>query len=135
MTQLSANAVITFDQGPMQSVPMAASAEIWRGSAVGNNAGYARQLVAGDGFFGFADQHIKDATATNGGTFLPVIPKGRVVLTVPGVAASNFGNTVYASDGATFSLSSNGGANTAIGTVCRYISANTALVAFNAGGF
>ena len=47
---LAADKVRTFETPGINSLPVAASSKIYRGSAVGFSAGYARALVAGDAF-------------------------------------------------------------------------------------
>lgn len=130
MSQLSANQNNTYE-GPLysNSLPVKASTEIFLGSLVGLTAGYARQLNAGDAFVGFADQHINNDVATDGAKRVPVIYKGLARVTITGVAVTDVGGDVYASDGNTFTLTANG--NSLVGKVHRYVSANTAIIAFD----
>jgi len=132
MSQLSANKprVYGFLSGPgaINNLPIKASTEIWLGSVVGMTAGYARQLVSGDVFGGFADQHINNDIATDGAKTVPVKQSGLIELTITGVAVTDIDAPVYASDGDTFTLTA--GANTYIGKVHRYVSSNTAIVSY-----
>jgi hypothetical protein len=67
-------------------------------------AGYARQLTAGDTFVGFAEQHVNNSVATDGAATIPVRRRGLIQLTITSVAVTDVGSDVYASDGATFTL-------------------------------
>ncbi len=127
----TANVLLVFEpEFKADSVPIKGSTEIFLGAAVGLAAGYGRQLVALDPFAGFAEMHVNNTSATDGADRMPVKRSGTVVLTISGVAVTDKGATVYASDSQTFTLANAG--NTAIGTVVRYVAANTALVAFDA---
>ncbi|WP_191085632.1 capsid cement protein [Roseococcus microcysteis] len=130
MAQLSANLARSFELGDFTDLPVAASAVIYEGSAVGIASGYARQLNAGDLFAGFAHIGVPVAPAANGDLLVRVRRMGLIVLTITSVAVTDIGKPVYASDGDTFTLTS--GSNSHIGRVVRVIAANTALVAFDA---
>lgn len=140
MSQLTANTPPIFEDSGVNYVPVKASTEIFFGSAVGITAGYGRQLTAGDQFAGFAIGHVNNtspgtfanpATAgTDGALGVPVQYSGRIVATISGVAVTNVGNTVYMSDGATFTLTAAG--NSRVGVVHRFVATNTAVVRFDA---
>lgn len=121
--------MLVFEADGINSLPIKASTEIFLGSAVGLTAGYARQLTAGDIFGGFAEQHVNNSVATDGAATIPVKYKGRVLLTVGTAAVTDIGKPVYASDGATFTLT--GTSNTRIGTIVRWISTGVVVVAFD----
>lgn len=129
MSNLSANAVRVYEIGDTNNLPVKASTEIWKGSAVGLTAGYARMLTAGDVFGGFADEHVKNTVATDGAATINVRQSGRIQLSVTNVAVTDIGADVYASDGNTFVLTA--GANTLIGKVHRFVSSGVAIVAFD----
>lgn len=134
MTQLSAALARTYEVGDHNDLPVAASAAIYEGSAVGivpssTSAGYARQLTAGDIFSGFALQDAA-APAADGGTYVRVRTKGKIELTITSVAQTDIGKSVYASDGNAFTLTQS--TNTHIGRVHRYVTTNTAIVTFDA---
>lgn len=121
MVQLTDKAYINTEQSSVNT--LVADAAIFEGSALGSNAGLARQLVAGDVFLGFAMENALT------GEELKVEPPGqhiRKVLTVVGSSVTSVGLPAYASDGATFTMTSGG--NTLIGTVLRYISGTTVIV-------
>lgn len=129
---LSADLARPFETGPINTLPVKASATIYRGSAVGLSSGYARALVAGDAFQGFADAQVVEATAANGGAYVNVITKGLVEATITSVAVTDVGSAVYMSADGTFTLTK--GSNSFVGNVYRYVAANTCIVAFLAQG-
>jgi len=129
MSNLSANAVRVYEIGDTNNLPVKASTEIWKGSAVGLTAGYARMLSAGDVFGGFADEHVNNTIATDGAATINVRQSGRIQLSVANVAVTDIGADVFASDGNTFTLVA--GSNTLIGKVHRYVSSGVAVVAFD----
>lgn len=131
MANLTANQVNVYDVYPsaLNAVPMTASAEIWKGSAVSHLNGYAHALVGGEVFMGFAEQHVKDATAANGGSYIPVIRTGIIQAAITGAAVGDINKAVYMSDGNTFTYSSSSA--TLIGRVIRYVSSGVVMVAFS----
>ena len=134
MSQLSADTVQAFEIGSdTTTLPVKDNVTIYRGSAVGLSAGYARQLVAGDLFGGFAEQKVDNTVTGHADGFknVPVRRRGFVQLTLATVAVTNIGADVYASDGNTYTLDPAGGANSFIGKVHRYISSTSAIVAFD----
>ena len=104
------------------------AATIYEGSAVGDSSGYARALVAGDRFCGFALDLV--VGAADGSSVVDLASKGAVELAVDSVAITDIGKAVYASDDGTFSLTS--GSDSYVGVVFRFVSAGYALVKFNA---
>lgn len=140
MSQLTANTPPVFEDAGVNSLPVKGASEIFFGSAVGITAGYARQLVAGDQFAGFAIAHVSNISpgsfaapstpGTDGALNVPVQYSGRIVATITGVAVTNIGASVYMSDGATFTLTASG--NSRVGVVHRFVSTNTAVVRFDA---
>lgn len=128
MSQLTANLVLTFDIGELASLPVKGTSEIFVGAAVGVTGGYARQLVAGDTFGGFSEDHVNN-TGADGAQNIPLRQTGRAVLPITGAAVTDFGRDVYASDSGTFTYTATG--NTLIGKVIRFISSTQILVAFN----
>jgi len=129
---LSADLARPFEGGYINTLPMLANAEIFRGSAVGLSSGYARALVAGDAFQGFADAYAKETTGVNGAKKINVITRGLVQITLTGVAVTDVGAAVYMSDDATFTKTK--GSNSFVGNVYRYVGSNTCILAFIAQG-
>jgi len=130
---LSADTPRVYELGDINSVPVKASTTIYEGAAVGITSGYARGLVAGDDFVGFAERQADNsATATDGYINCRVISRGLAKLTITGVAVTDVGQPVYASADGTFTLTQ--GSNSYIGLVYRYVTTDTAIVAFKATG-
>jgi hypothetical protein len=130
---LSADTPRTYEQGAINSVPVKASVKIYEGSAVGMTSGYARALVAGDDFAGFAERQADNsATATDGYIRCRVITRGLIRVTLASVAVTDIGKPVYMSDDGTFTLTL--GSNSFIGAVYRYVTTDTCIVSFQAQG-
>lgn len=129
MAQLSANTARSFELGDKTDLLVKQSSAIYEGSAVGIASGYARQLVAGDRFAGFAAYGCA-APAADGGASVRLRRIGLVVLTIASIAVTDVGKPVYASDGDTFTLTQS--TNSHIGRVVRMVGTNQALVAFDA---
>lgn len=118
--------------GNVNSLPVIASDIIYQGAAVGDNgSGYARPLTSGDPFRGFAQAKADNSTGSAGDIDVLVIEKGKVKLAISGVAITDVGKPVYATDDNTFVLS---GIGTKIGYVRRYVASGYAEVAYDATG-
>lgn len=135
MAQLTANQVNVYESIPLypNSQPVADNVVIYKGSAVGSLAGYARQLVAADLFMGFADQHIDNTISGHvvGGQNVPVIRAGIIQAAIAGAVVTDINKAVYMSDGATFTYTSGG--NTLVGRVIRFVAAGLVMVDFSVG--
>lgn len=130
MTTLAADQPRDFYQGDFHDFPVIATDIIYQGAAVGDNAsGYARPLVAGDPFLGFADYRADNATGAAGNAFVRCRTRGSIRLAVATLVAGDVGKSVYASDDNTFTLVSTN--NTKIGHVVAVIAAGQAIVEFN----
>lgn len=127
---LSANTLRDYDLGEINTFGVKATSQIWEGSAVGSSGGYARALVAGDEFLGFA-LHAQLGLGSDGLNSVQVRSSGKCQLAVTLVAVTDIGKPVYATDDGTFVLSEGDG-NSYIGTVHRFISSGQAIVAFDA---
>lgn len=129
---LSANTIRLYE-APLPNcsndVPAAASV-IYEGSAVGINTstGYGRALTAGDHFAGFATAKCDNSAGSAGDKRINVWREGFVRLTISGVALTNVGDPVYATDDGTFTLTQ--GTGSRIGEVFRYVTTDTAIVHF-----
>lgn len=108
----------------------------YAGSMIGEDAasGFARPLAAGDVFLG----HSMDEYDNSGGADGDLRAKTLVgdnglgyllKRNVTGVVVTSMGDTVYASDDATLSLT-DGGADSAVGKVATYIEDGVAVVQF-----
>jgi len=109
--------------------PMVASATIYEGSMVGDNAsGYARALIAGDPFLGIAQKGCVETTAAAGGQYVRCrVGTWRQEYALAG-ALTDIGKIVYASDDGTLTLTA--GTNTPVGRVVRYVSATLMEIEF-----
>ena len=126
---LSADTPRAYELGEINELPVLASTKIYEGAAVGLSSGYARGLVAGDEFQGFAtEQADNSAVATNGAINVKVRECGKIQATIASVAVTNVGDSVYMSADGTFTLESSG--NSLIGKVHRYVTTNTCIVKF-----
>jgi len=125
---LSADTPRIYELGNINELPVKGSTIIYEGAAVGLSSGYARGLVAGDDFMGFAERQADNSSGANGAINCRVISKGLVELTISGVAVTDVGQPVYASADGTFTLTQE--SNSYIGKVYRYVKTNTAVVAF-----
>ena len=125
---LSANTSLTFIRGEQSEYSQAAVA-IYEGAILGDNAsGYARGLVAGDAFIGHSLEYY-DNSAGSAGDHKIKRARGRYRLevTLTGVAITDVGKPVYASDDATLTLTQG---TSLVGVVDRYVTTNTAIVEF-----
>lgn len=131
MTTLAANAVRAYEIGDINSLPVIATDIIYEGAAVGDNAsGYARPLVAGDPFRGFALRKADNSAGAAGAVRVEVRSSGLVQLSIGSLAITDVGKDVYASDDDTFTLTQS--TNTRIGHVYRWVSTGVGIVAFSA---
>ncbi len=138
MTTRSSDIARDFELGTINEFPVIASDIVYEGSAVGlNSSGYARPLVAGDPFVGFAETKADNSAGSAGAINVRVRKSGIVKLSITSAALTDFGKTVYASDDDTFTyLPAAGGPSqnySEIGTVIRYVSSGVVEVMFDAG--
>jgi len=129
MTTLAVNTPSVYSLGDYTQVPVIASDIIYTGAAVGELAGYARPLVAGDRFLGFAKEEANNASGAAGAVAINVAKRGSIQLAITGLVITDIGLPVYASDDATFSLSPVGG--TFVGFVSRFVSSAVGVVDFD----
>jgi hypothetical protein len=125
---LSADTQRVYGVQGINQVPVKASSVIYKGAAVGITAGYARGLVAGDAFAGFALEAVT-GTSTDGAVYVNVETQGLIQLSVSGAAVTDFDAVIYASDDGTFTKTA--GSNTPIGKVHRYVSSGVVIVSFD----
>lgn len=129
MAQLTAATARTYMGGDVEDLAVKASSAIYEGSAIGLTSGYARQLVAGDKFQGFALCDVA-SQSTDGGSRVRVRTRGRIVLTITSVAVTDIGKPVFASDGNAFTLTQS--TNSHIGRVVDVYATNQAIVEYDA---
>jgi len=131
MTTLAANTPRDYELGDINELPVIAADIIYEGAAVGDNAsGYARPLVAGDPFRGFAEKKADNSSGSAGDINVRVLSKGKVKLAISSLAITDVGKDVYASDDNTFTLTKS--TNTRIGYVYRWVSSGYGIIAFEA---
>ncbi len=132
MTTLGANVNRVYELDGYNDIPMIASDIIYKGAAVGDNgSGYARPLVAGDPFLGFAESLVDNSAGSAGDKSVSLVPRGAIVLSITGVTGvGDVGKAVYASDDDTFTLTE--GSNSYIGRIYRHGSGTLAIVRFDA---
>ncbi len=131
MATLAGNKPRDYELADINELPVIATDVIYEGAAVGDNGnGYARPLVAGDPFRGFAESKADNISGSAGDITVRVRTKGKAVLSISGLAITDVGKDVYASDDDTFSLTQ--GANTRIGHVYRYVESGKGIVEFDA---
>ncbi|MBI3991447.1 MAG: hypothetical protein HY350_04775 [Candidatus Omnitrophica bacterium] len=132
MATLAKDASRTYEIGDLNEMPVIASDIVYEGAAVGENgSGYARPLVAGDPFKGFAERKIDNSTGAAGDLNVRLIKGGEIELSVSGAVITDVGQPVYASDDDTFTFVPTG--NSFVGFVKRFVSSGKVMVAFNAG--
>jgi len=130
MTTLAADKSMSLEVGYRNEIPVIAADIIYEGAAVGDNAsGYMRPLVSGDPFRGFAEEKVDNSSGSAGDKNVRLHTKGIIELTITGVAITDVGRPVYATDDNAFSLA---GVGSYIGHVYRYVTTNTAMVIFDA---
>lgn len=134
MTTLAANKLRAYE-GPqdheLNGVPVVATHILYEGAAIGIVAasGYARRLVAGDRFGGFARAKADNSAGTAGAIGVDRVVDGKIVLPVTGAVITDIGLPVYASDDDTFSLSPVGGSF--IGFMHGFVASGFATVLFD----
>lgn len=130
MTTLASDVQRPFALGTINEVPVIAGDIIYEGAAVGDDGnGYARPLQAGDYFYGFAEQNVDNSDGAAGDQAVRVRTQGAVEVPIAGLAITDIGAAVYASDDDAFTLTAT--ANTYIGRVARFVKSGVALVAFD----
>lgn len=129
MTTLSIDKARPFELGDRNHLPVIAADIIYEGAAVGDNgSGYARPLVAGDPFRGFAVDKVDNSAGAAGAALVEVKHEGRVQLSVASAAITDVGKPVYASDDDTFVLTAT--SNSFVGRIVRFISTGVVVVEF-----
>lgn len=127
MAELTRDETRYYHLSDIEEYPVAAGVTIYEGAAVGENgSGYARPLVAGDPFLGFASKRASNVAGVAGAERVQVKTNGLIKLLVAGVTvAENRGAEVYASNDGTFTVSVSG---SKIGKIHKVESNGYALV-------
>jgi hypothetical protein len=143
MSTLAADKPRVYEAGHdefLNELPTIASDIIFDGAAVGelNDTGTYQPLGTGstvDRFAGFALEKCDNSAGAAGDRKVKLKQRGRIVLNVTGVTAiTDVGKTVWATDDDTFTLTYASGA-ISIGTVSRWITGTSCVVAFTAFEF
>jgi len=130
MGTLTKNTPRAWELGDHNELPIIAADIIYQGAVGGDNAsGYIRPLVSGDPFRGFALEKCDNSSGSAGDKNVKLLESGKIQLSVSGLAITDVGRPVYASDDNTFNLV---GIGTFIGHVTRYVSSGVGIVAFDA---
>ena len=132
MATLAADKIRAYQLGDLEEYPVVAGDVIYQGAAVGENgSGYARPLVAGDRFLGFAEAQADNSDGSAGDIRVTVKTRGRAQLPISALAiTANDRPAVYASDDDTFTLTAT--ANSLIGYVSRWVETGVGIVEFDA---
>ncbi len=129
MTTLATDLPRDYYEGNFHEFPVVATDIIYKGAAVGDNAsGYARPLVAGDPFRGFADYKVDNATGAAGDKRVRCRTSGKIKLPITSLAITDIGKDVFASDDNTFTLTQS--TNTRIGYVHSWIATGFGVIEF-----
>lgn len=120
-----------YELGTINELPVKAAVKIYENAVVGVEVatGYARPLVAGDAFGGFAESSADNSGGSSGDIRVRARTKGVVQIPLSGAALTDYGAKVYASDDGTFTKTA--GSNTYVGRVYRYVSTGVVLLAFD----
>lgn len=114
---LTRDIVPVFPVGATFRRAVAADTVVFKGAALSIDAsGDVIPLAETRPFIGFAIEHCDNSGGSAGAADVSVQSGGRVVLTVPAVAATDIGRAVYATDDNTFSIAWSAGA-VLIGTI------------------
>lgn len=129
MATLAADKPRAYYEGHSHDFPVIAADIIYQGAAVGDNAsGYARPLVAGDPFRGFAQETVDNSAGTAGAKYVRCKKSGFIRLPISALAITDVGKDVYASDDDTFTLTQS--TNTRIGHVSSWVETGIGIVYF-----
>lgn len=129
MTTLAKDKPRAYELGEHNDLPVIAADIIYEGACIGiNTSGYARPLVAGDIFGGFALRQVDNSLGVAGGDNVRAQARGQISLPVTGLTINSVGKPVYASDDDTFTMTA--GSNTQIGAVKRWIVDGQGVVEF-----
>lgn len=130
MTTLAKNSPRFWELGEHNELPIIAADIVYQGAAVGDNAsGYMRPLVSADPFRGFALEKCDNSAGSAGDLNVKLLESGKIQLSISGLAITDVGRPVYATDDDTFVLT---GIGSFIGHVTRYVSSGVGIVKFDA---
>lgn len=127
MSKITKEVSRTYECGCFNEHPILGATKIFEGMAVGiNTDGYARPLIAGDKFAGFADRSVDNTLGTDGEHSVSVRHQGCIILSdINNVDQTKIGALVYASNENTFTLTETG--NSPIGKISRAFNGEIAV--------
>jgi hypothetical protein len=133
---VTANQLITRQDGNRRSLPVAASTRIYQGTHVFlTAAGYADDDTATgvNGYAGVAVCEVDNSSGSAGDLTVEVLANGDYLMTGTGFAQADIGSTVYADDnyGATLTL---GATSVRIGRIVGYVSSTAVIVSIDPTG-
>jgi len=92
----------------LRTLPVKASAQIYKGAFVGLSGGYARGLVAGDAFAGVAYEAADNSSGSDGDIVVRVFTLGDFEHALASASRANNKSPVFASDDETLTLTASG---------------------------
>jgi len=131
---LSKNTPVTVLEGMLHPFPLYAALHAYEGSMIFRKSdGYACLTAVGNPFLGHAWAEANNATGASAALDV-YCRRGRYQcqVTLSGIAITDVGKAVYASDDGTLTLTAT--ANSYVGRVVRYVAANTCIVEFQPVG-
>ena len=118
---LTADALYEFSQGTEKGrdAQVKASTTIYRHAALGDSSGYARGLVAGDRFCGFAVDHVDNSSGSAGDKHVEIYYRGAAVLAITSAAITDKYKAVFASADGTFTFTES--TNSYVGVAMEFV--------------
>jgi hypothetical protein len=131
MTTLTQAIPRDYELGEVNEFLLLETTIVYEGAAVGlDEQGYARSLQTGDRFVGFCEDTADNSGGKSGDRRVRVKHAGKIKLSIEGLAFTHVGQTVFASNENTFTLTAEH--NSRIGVIYRVEADGTGIVAFNA---
>ena len=125
------NEPLQLEIGDRNELPVDAGVQLFQGAMAFDDGAGRATSVLGAKFLGHVAAEADNRTGGNGAiSVLLHAGRYRAQVLLSGVALTHTGAQVFASDNNTLALTSNGGANTLVGLVKRYVAADTAIVEF-----
>lgn len=127
---LAADTILPIEEGIYNEIPVAATTKIYEGAVVSLSSGYAKGYAGTDTIFLGIAARQADNSAGGAGAITVKVQKNHHYrqVTLTGVAITNVGAAVYASDDGTFTLTAS--TNLPVGKVSRFVATNTCVVKF-----
>ena len=112
----------------LRTLAVKGSTKIYRGALVGldRSSGYVRALNSSDQFQGLAYEQCENSSGSNGDREVIIFTQGDFEFTLSGIAKTDIGRPIFASDDNTLTLS--GGSASYIGVIVDVPTSGTAIV-------